>query len=245
MDFFKKTVLLAFLSALTLAGCGNNTTNPDADTQGSDTSTTAEIEGLHFTGKTDGADLSIIIADNYLSRVLKGNPYGTVPYTPALTCDATHDKAEVQITNFTYYGNKVDILCKMDPYLGVSANEVNLLPFGSNSDGDFGYFTLCDNGRYYFLEFPIVFPPMPVPVPQDIDYEITRIDIRDDVTFICEGSDEKEYEVTFYGMGGYTPYGPGNLEIGSVFDTKAKIFTGVVSVNLKNYYDDAIDLFFE
>jgi len=241
MDFAKKTVLVAFLSVMTLAGCSNNTNDPNTDTQSSDTAVTDDtINGLQFTGDASGVSMNIIVADNYLSKIVNGNTYTTAPYVPSLTCDATKDKVEVTFTNFNYYGSQVDITCKMDPEIGAPSNKITFLPMGTAPDGSFGYYTLCDNGLYYFLEFPIVFPPLPTPVPQTYHHEINRLDIRDDVVLLCEGSDGNEYEASFYGT-----FEPSGLNIPSVLDIDEDVFTGVVSINLKNYDDDKIDLYFE
>lgn len=237
MNFTKKIAFTAVFASLMLTlACGNNTADPTADASAS-TVDASTVQGLQFTGKADGADLSIIIADNYLAKVVNGNPYGA-PTAPSGSCDATFDKAEIKITNFNYYGSSstIDILCEMDPELGAPSPELTLLPSGSAPDGFYGYFPLCSNGSYYLLRS---FMP-PVIEAQGPHHEITRIDIRDDVTFTCLGSDNKEYEVALYGT-----YDPSALNIPSVLNTQDEVFTGVISVNLKNHEDNKIDLFFE
>lgn len=240
MKFTKKLTYLAVFTSLVLTfACGNNTSDPESDADASSSTAGTVVSGLTFTGLADGADLSVTIADNYLAKVFKGNPYDTEPYTSLLTCDATFARSEIKISNFTYYGSKVDILCKKDPELGLPANELTLLPMGSNPNGDFGYFPLCSNGLYYFMKLPFIFP-IPTPVAQGPHHEITMLDVRDDTVFVCEGSDNKEYEVTVYNS-----FVDGGLTIDSVFDTDARTFKGVMSVNLKNYNDQKIDIFFE
>lgn len=231
MYLIKRTALMIAVLSLSLVGCGNNTDNPNTDPQASEITSTSS---LSYTGKSDGADISIIIADNYLNKVLKGNPYGTdAAVTP---CDATFDKADVKIQGLSYYGgNSIDITCdKQHP-----DNEFTLLPMGSDPNGAFGYYTLCANSAYYFIEFPITsFPP--ILIAQSEHHEITNLLLSGSKVFNCDGSDGNEYEVTFY-----STYKPSSLAIEADFNTRTNVFTGVVGVNLKNDNDNEIQLFFE
>jgi len=229
MYLIKRTDFLISILSLSFVGCGNNTEDPNTDPQASEITSTSS---LSYTGKSDAADISIIIADNYLNKVLKGNPYGADPVVAP--CDATFDKADVKIQGLSYYGNSIDITCDKQN----SDNEFTLLPMGSNPNGDFGYYTLCANGAYYFIEFPVVFPI--VLTAQSEHHEITNLLLSGNKVFDCDGSDGNEYEVTFY-----SNYKPGSLAIEADFNTRTNVFTGVVGVNLKNDNDNEIQLFFE
>jgi len=149
-----------------------------------------------------------------------------------LTNFVTISKAEIKITNFTYYGKGVDVTCKKDVPNG---NSLPLVSFGSDTAGNYGHFILCPNGTYSFVD------SSNQSTSQGSDDEITQIIIAVDSPFLCEGSDGNEYEATMYSI--YN--GDYNLNIASLFETKTKVFTGVISVKLKDSQDVARDIFFE
>ena len=82
-------------------GCANNTTAPS--TSGA-SAATAVASRLVFTGNADGVIVSLSFFDDYLEKVLDGNPYNsTVNVLP--TQDWYVLPFEIKITNFDYYFN--------------------------------------------------------------------------------------------------------------------------------------------
>lgn len=241
MKSFKKPVVTAFFAMLALfASCSNNTEAPS--TSAASSSTTQE-EGLIFNGDADGVAIKMLLADNYLESVLNGNPYQTTPLISPV-CDYPTVKTEVRISNLDYYGKKVDLLCEKDASTYTSySNSFYLKIIGSDANGIVSYYRLCwelgltpNTGYYHFYQNGVY-------IPQGTDHEMSyflpQVNASNNL-FICNGSDGNEYEAEFY-----TQYHASSVNIPRVFDVTARKFTGVVSVNLRNYYDQAIDLFFE
>ncbi len=233
MNFVKKGALTAVFTSLVFTfACGNNTPRPASTATDPATPVAEVVEGLQFTGKADVAQVSILIADNYLSQVVDGNPYPAPTVQPSCNSVTSTSKVEIKITSFTYYGNGVDVTCKKD----LPPNSLNFLLYGSTASGQYGLYAFCDEGFYFFTgnnQFSFLQGP---------NDEITQIKLvaNSTPTFSCEGSDGNEYVTTMY-----PTYQSSTWNIESVFETNTKVFTGVISVVLRNSGDVPRNIFFE
>ena len=229
-------------------GCSNNTITPS--TSGASSATTAVASRLVFTGNADGVVVDISFFDDYLEKVLDGNPYNNSVSVPPVQSWYVLP-FEIKITSFDYYfnytRNAVDITCSKDVY----NNKVDTYITGSLPNGHQALFAMSTDGFFYTCDTTLT-PTCPttswvVQGPQD---EITSINmVTNDPsnsanlynpTYVCSGSDGNDYIVGLYGA-----YNVMTSNINDVFNIKTGIFTGVVSVKMKNYNNSPIYLFVE
>ncbi len=232
---------ISLLVLVALFSCSNFTSDNNNNST-SDPATTVSVDGLLITGVSDSANVEILLADNYLKKVLKGNNYSSTPATPIISSLAHTIKAEVKITNFSYFSKSVDITCSKDE----PTNKIDVLLTGSNELGhSVTYFYSTSDGLFYAydnvtttmepqgpedeIEEARIYPGISFGTPVDIMY-----------TFLCRGSDGNDYNVYFHGN-----YDRNNLAISSIFDFEAMEFTGVIGVVLKNYHDVPVYMFFD
>jgi len=237
----KNLIKTASLMALTVFfACSNYTNNPSSST--TDQSAASTIDGLVISGVSDGASVELLLADNYLKKVVKGNTYASTPsLTPTPTLTDTI-KVQVKITNFSYFSKSVDITCSKDE----PSNKLDVLLQGSNnlghpvlflpnsSDGlfyvdDTVTSTTAVQGPEDEIETATIYAGIPIFSTVDILY-----------TFLCRGSDGNDYNVFFHGN-----YDKDSTQISSVFDFQTNEFTGVIGVSLKDYNDSPIYMFFD
>lgn len=238
-SLMKSVSLLALLASF---ACSNYTTDNSNNNNSTDPALVS-LDGLLINGTSDGAKVEILLADNYLKKVIKGNTYNSTPSvtpTPSLTHRV---KAEVKITNFSYFSNSVDITCDKDD----SANKLDLVLLGSNQLGhSVIFFPNSSDGLFY--AYDSVTTAEAVQGPED---EIEEADIFGGLslfgnpvdimyTFSCRGSDGNDYNVYFHGN-----YDKNNTAIKSIFDFQTNEFTGVIGVSLKNYNDAPVYMFFD
>jgi hypothetical protein len=213
--------------------CSNYTSNPNSSTDPS--SGTSVEKGNVFNGaSSDGnTKAEILLADNYLLKVSKGNPDPITPSVPLSLPQTYSIKTNVKLTGVPYLGQTVDVACdqnepanRIDTVLsGTLSNGVAVL-YGMNTDGVFysygsGPYTI--QGREDEIEHVSIFAGA-----TDIAY-----------TFNCVGSDGNDYNVIFHGN-----YDHSHLQVGSVFDMQDMTFVGAVEIGLKNHNDTPVVVFF-
>ena len=205
---------------------------------------------LVFAGNADGVAVNVSFFDDYLEKVLDGNPYNnTGNIVPVQNWYVL--PFEIKITNFDYYfnytRNSVDITCSKDVY----NNKVATYLRGSLPNGHQALFAVNTSGSFYVCDTTLT-PTCPASswVHQGPQDEITGIQMlaNDPLnpgnfynpTYECTGSDGNDFIVGLYGA--YYPY---NLNINDSFNIRTGIFRGVVSVKMKNYNENPIYLFVE
>jgi len=237
MKNIMKTVSL--LSFAALFACSNNTNDPSSTT---DQSTVVSIDGLVIAGTSDSAKVEILLADNYLKKVIKGNTYSSTPAVTPSPSIAHTIKTQVKITNFSYFNKAVDITCDKDE----PSNKIDVMLLGSNELGHSVLF-MPNSSDGLFYAYDTVTATSAVQSPED---EIEKASVYSGIsfgtpvdimyTFLCRGSDDNDYNVFFHGN-----YDKNNLAISSTFDFQTNEFTGVIGVSLKDYNDAPIYMFFD
>jgi hypothetical protein len=249
MRTFRKAFFIINAVLFVLSACGNNTSAPvTADPATTTSASTAAPLDLVFTGNaTGGPVVSIEFFDDYLEKVLAGNPYdnsiaGSEPF------DFTHELPfELKITSFYYYGSKVDVTCAKNIFV----NRIKTVLNGSLPNGHTAIFSMGSDGVFYACD-TIVHASCDMPsywIAQGSQDEITLSDMFPgqtimgtyspyNPTFTCSGSDGNDYTVGLYGDYDYQ-----NLSIHSSFDILTGVYSGVVSVKRTNYLDHPINLF--
>ncbi|MCX6112483.1 MAG: hypothetical protein NTY22_04255 [Proteobacteria bacterium] len=227
-----------------VSSCSNNTTA--SSSSGSSTTTTVVASALIFSGIADGATVTVAFFDDYLEKVLNGNPYNNITNTPPASIPYLLP-FEIKITSFYYYLKGVDITCSKDVY----NNKVFGILTGSLPNGHEAIFAMSIDGYFYACDTTINSVCSGAAwVPQGPQDEITSISMPKtdpsnpanpyNPTYECTGSDGNDYIVGLYG-----DYYQSNLHINNSFNIKTGIFNGVISVQMKNYNDKPIDLFVE
>jgi hypothetical protein len=237
-NLIKTASLLVFAACF---ACSNNTTSPAASSPAASDTTTSSI-GLAFNGNSDSGQVVISLADDYLEKVVNGDPYSVTP--GVLGFSAKSIKTQVALTGFSYLGQSVDVTCDKDN----AANTLFVALTGSNPTGQSIQFLFNPNdGLYYTFKIPS-FTLIGAQGTQDEIETIYVSDIASDFilpyadtpqTFSCSGSDSNAYNVIFH-----TKY-DNSMQIQSIFDVKDKIFTGVIEVVKNNSSDSPVQLFFD
>ena len=237
----KSLIKTASLLVLVLSfACSNNTVSPTPTTDQS-TATATSAQGLVMNGTSASAKVEILLADNYLKKVAKGNPYASTPSLTLMPSITLAVKAQVKITEFYYLSKFVDITCSKDE----PSNKLDVLLFGSNELGHSLWFWPNSSDGLFYANDQVTFNTT-VQGPED---EIEQADIFAGIsigtpvdimyTFLCRGSDGNDYNVFFHGN-----YYKDNTKISSTFDFQTNEFTGVIGVSLKNYNDAPMYMFF-
>jgi hypothetical protein len=232
-NLIKTASLLVFTAFF---ACSNNTTSP-ASSSPSATDNSTTLQGLAFNGNSDSGKVEIFLANNYLEKVVNGNPYSVTPGVFSLA--SLTIKTEVKLTGFYYMGQSVDITCdKDDP-----ANKLYLALTGSNEIGqDIQFMFNPNDGLFYTFQLPS-FALIGAQNSQDEISDIaSHITPSTDMpqTFFCRGSDNNDYNVTFH-----SDFDDANMKIMSIFDIKDKIFTGAIEVVKDNSNDAPVQLYFD
>jgi len=234
MKTLVKTV--GFVALATFFACSNNTVNNNNNSTG-DQATTVSAEGLVLNGVSDSAKVEILLADNYLKKVLKGDPYASTPSLTPNPAAFLQIKTQVKITDFSYFSKSVDITCDKD----TPVNTLDVMLLGSNQLGHYVWFLPnSSDGLFYAYDLTTLATPAAQGPEDEIEEGVVfNVGVTDTVyTFLCDGSDGNTYDVSFHGK-----YDPNNMQISSIFDFKTNEFTGAISVSLHNY-DLPIDMFF-
>lgn len=213
--------------------CGDNpTTAPSAST----TTTVAVSSNLAFTGTADGVKVSMEFFDDYLGKVLSGNPYNNGTNTPPATLPYTLS-FQILINGFNYYSDhQIDISCDKSNY----NNKVLSFLKGSLPNGHQALFSMSTDGSFYACDTTLN-PTCPVSawVVQGTQDEIGTIQIYPyNPVYECTGTDGNDYWVTVYGS-----YNRNGVSINDSFNVKTTTFKGVISVQIKDYNDPIIYLF--
>lgn len=244
MKNFRTLFFLISILGFAISACSNNSstsTDPNAST----TTTVTASSNLAFLGIADGARVEIEFFDDYLSKVLNGNPYNNGNNIPPLA-SLYMLPFQILISGFNYYDKTLDVLCDKDNY----NNRVLSYLKGTLPNGHQALFAMSTDGSFYVCDTTLT-PACPASVwtvqgPQD---EIGTIEMLDGTfsggvytpynpTYQCTGTDSNDYLVTLYGD--YTRNG---VSINDSFDVKTAVFSGVISVQIKDYNDPAIYLF--
>ncbi|MFH1223468.1 MAG: hypothetical protein V1647_03890, partial [Pseudomonadota bacterium] len=194
----KHVSFLVALLILSVAACSGRSTKPDT----TDSTTPAVIteQGIVFTGKSDSADLTIRITDDYLKTVLNGNPYqyNGSGYTNLDLFYQVHSELKISGLNYPGSDEAVDIICEYNE----PSNHVDLFLKGTAENGHTGAYLLGTDSVFYFMD--------------DINSQVSIQGENDEITefyasgiamfgnpevtfeLLCNGSDNNEYTATIH-----------------------------------------------
>ena len=227
---------LSLFALFAFFACSNNTNNTNASTELSTPATS--VDGLVLNGISESAKVEILFADNYLKKVINGNPYDS---TPSLTVNPslTHIvKAQVKVSDLYIFSRSVNIVCDKDE----PSNKIEVVLMGSNQLGHSVTFLPNSSDGLFYAE-DLVTSTMAVQGPEDeIEYATILGGNTNDIvyTFFCRGSDGNDYNLFFHGN-----YDANNMKIRSIFDFQTSEFTGVISISLKDYNTAPVTMYFD